>query len=77
MFQPRNGTCCWVIGSPGSSGLFVNETLVPYIYVLGISINSRVDLMNLKTAKGLALRDVLSEVHVYVHKSKFISVQFT
>ena len=33
--------------------------------------------MNLKTAKGLALRDVLSEVHIYVHKSKFIYVLFT
>ncbi|KAI0208611.1 Replication factor C subunit 5 [Lamellibrachia satsuma] len=29
------------------------------------------NLMNLKTAKGLALRDVLTEVHLYVHRIDF------
>ncbi len=27
--------------------------------------------MQLKTAKGLALQDILSEVHEYVHRSKY------
>ena len=29
------------------------------------------DIQQLKTAKGLALQDILSEVHLYVHRSKY------
>ena len=32
------------------------------------------DIMNLKTAKGLALQDVLTEVHLYVHRSKSFNI---
>jgi hypothetical protein len=28
--------------------------------------------MNLKTAKGLALQDMLTEIHHYVHRSKYL-----
>ena len=41
-----------------------------------ISNNIRIDLMNLKTAKGLALRDMLTEVHLYVHRSNYSNVLF-
>ena len=30
------------------------------------------DIQNVKTAKGLALQDILSEVHKYVHRSKYM-----
>ena len=35
------------------------------------------DIVQLKTAKGLALQDILLEVHQYVHRSKYQeSVQY-
>ena len=32
------------------------------------SLNLLTDIMKLKTLKGLALQDILTEVHLYVHR---------
>ena len=37
-----------------------------------ISLTTSIDLLELKTAKGLALQDMLTEIHAYVHRSKLI-----
>ena len=42
-------------------------------FILGYMItcvSMFVDIVNVKTAKGLALQDILTEVHSYVHRSK-------
>ena len=36
------------------------------------SLNLLTDIMKLKTLKGLALQDILTEVHLYVHRGKFV-----
>ena len=46
-----------------------NRMLIAHGFVV-VSNNICIDLMNLKTAKGLALRDMLTEVHLYVHRSR-------
>lgn len=33
-------------------------------------LNQILDINNLKTLKGLALQDILTQVHLYVHRSK-------
>ena len=40
-------------------------------------LNDGLDIMNLKSAKGLALQDILTEVHHYVHRSKRVSLIYT
>ena len=36
------------------------------------SLNLLTDIMKLKTLKGLALQDILTEVHLYVHRGKLV-----
>ena len=40
--------------------------------IISSSLTGTSDIMTLKTAKGLALEDILTEVHTYVHRSKFM-----
>lgn len=47
-----------------------------YVYVItfyqcqGFILNLPTDIMKLKTLKGLALQDILTEVHTYVHRGQ-------
>lgn len=45
------------------------RSFILQIYYLHF-LNSFVDIKELKTIKGLALSDILTEVHAYVHRSK-------
>jgi len=40
-------------------------------YVQWLNYDIAKDIMSLKTAKGLALQDILTEVHQYVHRSQY------
>ena len=42
------------------------------VTVIACFLNLPTDIMKLKTLKGLALQDILTEVHLYVHRGQFI-----
>lgn len=40
-----------------------------------MSSQQRSEIQTLRTAKGLALQDILTEVHLYIHRSRYIFLQ--
>ena len=47
------------------------------VTVVACFLNLPTDIMKLKTLKGLALQDILTEVHLYVHRGQFILPEMT
>lgn len=70
-FRDEGFWCSTVVVGEHIVTLWLNE----YKWNLIIILNSSTEVTDLKIAKGLALQEILTEVHKYIHRSKSLKVE--